>query len=118
MPESPKLPPHFPDVSSDAHVDPIVIPAPKKRSLWQKLGGTSLTVSVIFHGILVVIGLLWIYQIVTPPEKIVDFMPTSGGGGRPSAEAQTRQQFTRQNDASRITDGGDLEFHVGSPWKL
>ena len=34
------------------------ITVPPKRTIWQKLGAGSLTISIIFHAILIVIGLI------------------------------------------------------------
>ena len=54
---------------------------PKKRSFWQKLGGGSLSISLILHAFLLAAGVFWILQIIPPEaEKKVDFMPKSGGG--------------------------------------
>jgi len=80
LPESPEL----------VRTIPMV---PKKRGFWQKVGGGSLTVSILFHVILLVIGLFWIFKIIPPPpEKTVDFMPPSGGGGSPSSDTKSNQR--------------------------
>ncbi len=65
----------------------------KKVGFWQKLGGGSLSVSILFHCVLLVIGLFWIFKIIPPPpEKKVDFMPPSGGGGTPSSDTKSAQR--------------------------
>jgi len=68
----------------------------KKLPLWKKIGGGSLSVSVIFHAILLVIALFWILRIVPPPpEKSIDFMPPSGGGGSPDSDSRKEKQRVR-----------------------
>lgn len=65
------------------------VPALPKRSFWQKLGGGSLSISLVLHGILLAIGVVWVFQIIPAgPGKVVDFMPKSGGGGSPAAESK------------------------------
>lgn len=58
----------------------------KKRTILQKLEAGSLSISIIFHAVLLVLGLVWVFKIIPPPpEKRIDFMPTSGRGGSPSS---------------------------------
>ena len=84
---------------------PEKIPVDRPRpSFWRKLGGGSLTLSLIIHGVLLVIGIVWILRIIPPPtEKKVDFMPQGGGGGSPSSQSETMQKrqanMVRQNAA-------------------
>jgi hypothetical protein len=58
----------------------------RKNGLWQKIGGGSLMFAALFHVVLLIIGAFWIFQIITEPEKKVDFMPPGGGGGERSAD--------------------------------
>ncbi len=70
-----------------------IVITPQKKTIWQKIGAGSLSISIIFHVILLVIGLFWILKIIPPPpEKTVDFMPPSGGGGTPAAESKANKQ--------------------------
>lgn len=69
----------------------LALPIPQKRSFWQRLGGGSLTISLIFHGVLLAVGGLWIYQVVQPEKKPVKFIAQSGGGGSPSSESKSKQ---------------------------
>lgn len=75
-----------------------------KQSYWRRLGGGSLAISLILHGILLAAAVVWIIAVIPPPpEKVVDFKP-SGGGGNPSANAnqQKRQQQMIKNNVSRV----------------
>jgi hypothetical protein len=79
-----------------------------KRSFWQKLGGGSLSISLILHVILLAAGLFWIFQIIPVPEKKVDFMPKSGGGGSPASVSQQKKQQMRisQPNMARVSAAG------------
>ena len=89
--------------SEDAHQPTIV---PPKRSVWKKLGGGSLSISLFLHLILLLIGVIWVFQIIpaAPPKKF-DFMPRSGGGGSPSSNVQQKKQQVRmaQPSLSRVS---------------
>ncbi|MES2659299.1 MAG: hypothetical protein V4689_11835 [Verrucomicrobiota bacterium] len=77
----------------DPQDHPLEIPTPPKRSFWQKLGGGSLTISLLFHVILLAIAVIWVLQIIpAEQEKVVDFAPRSGGGGSPASEVQAKKQ--------------------------
>jgi hypothetical protein len=66
--------------------------AKPRLGFWQRLGGTSLTIALIVHIIALIIGAIWIFQIITPPEKKVDFMPPGGGGGERGAETKVNSK--------------------------
>lgn len=87
---------------------PVKPEAPKKRTLWEKIGAGSLSISVTFHLILLGIGIFWVLQVLPPPEKKVDFLPPSGGGGSPAAESQSRKHQVRmtQPNLSRVAASG------------
>jgi hypothetical protein len=88
-------------MNAQPEFEPISVPIPPKKTFWQKLGGTSLTVSILFHLVLLAVGLVWVLKVITPPPKVVDFMPNSGGGGPPSTETKVRQKMIQPN-LSRI----------------
>jgi hypothetical protein len=82
------------------------------RTLWQRLGGEGLALSILVHGILVVIAVIWVVSTVTDTSGKKDpntFATGSGGGsGGPKAkEYKTKLQpknvksLTKTN--SRIT---------------
>ncbi len=88
---------------------------PPERSFWSKLGGGSLSISIIFHLILLVIAVLLVVKII-PPEKpkVVDFMGKSGGGGSPASESQARKQRVQmmQPNMARVAAVGAMSNMV------
>ena len=77
--------------------DPHLTPNPPRVSIWQKLGGGALTFAIIAHAILLVVGAIWIFQVIQEPEKKVNFMPNGGGGGgERSASTQVQQKKRAQ----------------------
>jgi hypothetical protein len=76
-----------------------------KPSFWRKLGGGSLSISLIIHGIILAVGLILIIQVIPPPKPLpVDFMPSGGGGGDPSAnnKVKTKQRKAMSSVAPRV----------------
>lgn len=66
---------------------------PQPRSFWGKMGGGSLSISLLFHLLLLIIGVVWVLQVIpATPEKKVDFMPKSGGGGSPATDVKAQKQ--------------------------
>jgi hypothetical protein len=87
-PEGPHaLPPELPLV-----VDEEDLKAKRsKRTFWQKLGGEGLAISVIIHGILIVIALFWVISTWTDSaKKDPDSFATGSGGG---AAGERAKQF-------------------------
>ena len=78
----------------------------KKQGFWSKIGGGSLMIAALFHGILLVIGGFWVFQVIKEPEKKVDFMPPGGGGGERGAEHKVQQkkraQITPTTNSKRV----------------
>ncbi|RYD27047.1 MAG: hypothetical protein EOP87_21780, partial [Verrucomicrobiaceae bacterium] len=96
----------------------IEIPAPRKNSIWRKLGAGSLSISIIFHALLLVIGVIWVLQVIPPPEKKVDFMPPAGGGGSPASESKSKQHQVQmiQPDMARVAAvGASSNFTLPEP---
>jgi hypothetical protein len=90
------------------HPEPTLF-VPRERTFWQKLGGGSLSVSVVLHLLLLAVGVIWVFKIIPPPPpKNVDFMPRSGGGGTPSAESHAKKQQLRisQPNLARVVAMG------------
>lgn len=97
------------------------LPAPPKQSFWQKLGAGSLSISLLIHVVLLAIGVVWVFQVVTPVEKKVDFMPKSGGGGSPSSDVKVQKQRTHmmQPNMSRVAAVGAMsDFSLPEPDEL
>jgi hypothetical protein len=80
-----------------------------KPSFWRKLGGGSLSISLIIHGVILAVGLILIIQVIPPPKKPpVDFMPSGGGGGDPSSSSKvkTKQRKAMSSTAPRVAAAG------------
>ena len=71
-----------------------VVLIPPKKGFLKKLGAGSLAISVIFHVVLVAIGVFIVVANIPPEkEKEVDFRARGGGGGAPaSSTAQKKMQ--------------------------
>lgn len=89
--------------NSDPQAQPHPAPVTPKQSIWQKLGAGSLTISLMIHVAFLAIGVIWVIQVVTPEEKVVDFLPKSGGGGSPASgvKAQKQRSQMMRPDLSR-----------------
>ncbi|WP_367873822.1 hypothetical protein [Luteolibacter sp. Populi] len=90
--------------------EPVVVYERRKVSFWRKLGGGSLSVSVIVHVILLCIGAVWVFRIIPPPpEKKVDFLQTGGGGGSPASQEKSMQKqrmsMIRPNMSRVVVEG-------------
>ncbi|WP_035607334.1 hypothetical protein [Haloferula sp. BvORR071] len=103
-----------PPASADQAQPQAALAPPGKQSIWRKIGGGSLSVSIIFHVLLLVLGAFWILRIIPQPEKTVDFMPNGGGGGSSAAPATNvkRQQalMPRPNLAKVVAAGATSAF--------
>ncbi|GAA5117697.1 hypothetical protein JIN84_17005 [Luteolibacter yonseiensis] len=107
------------ETQNDIEFGTLEITPPPKRSIWQRLGAGSLSISIIFHGILVLIGLIFVVKIIPPEEeKPVDFLPKSGGGGSPAAQSQAqkhRVQMTQPNLARVAAAGAVSNITLPEP---
>ncbi len=54
---------------------------PRRMGYWQTMGGGSLTISLIVHGVFVIIALLIIWRNVETVDPQTEFLPGGGGGG-------------------------------------
>lgn len=101
------------DIPADA---PLHLTKPKV-SYWRRLGGGSLTISLVVHAVVLIIGVILVVQVIPPPpEKIVDFKP-GGGGGAPRSNPSAQKQNTRMKSAaSRIAaKGASSSFTLPPP---
>ncbi|MGL4399960.1 MAG: PA14 domain-containing protein [Luteolibacter sp.] len=80
------------------------LPTAPKQPFWQKLGAGSLSISLMIHAVLLAVGVIWVIQVVTPVEKVVDFTPASGGGGAPASDVKAQKQRSQmvQPNLSRV----------------
>lgn len=88
-----------------------------KPGLWEKIGAGSLSIAVLLHIVLLIIGAFWIFQIVREPEKKVDFMPAGGGGGGGGAQYKMQQkrqaQITPSTSVKRVfAEGAQAAFAI------
>ena len=67
------------DSASDG--DPII---PANSGWWHRIGGGSLTISIIIHAIVILLAVLIVYQISVPAREEIEFLPGGGGGGKGS----------------------------------
>ncbi len=74
-------------------------PVPAHRSIWQKLGGPSLSISLLFHGVLVIIGVIWVFQIIPQPEpRVVNFLGRPSGSS-PASDVKVKQRVQMEQSA-------------------
>ena len=95
-------------------------PKPKRVGFWQKLGGGALTFAVILHAIVLIIGAIWIFQVIREPEKKVDFMPGGGGGGERGAQTKVQQKkqakITPTTNVKRVfAEGAQSTYSIPDP---
>jgi hypothetical protein len=79
--------------------------APIHLTFWQKLGGSSLSISLLLHLVLLVMGVIWVFQII-PTEEKPDriFSPRPGGSSSPVADSQPKKHpILAPQPLSRIT---------------
>jgi hypothetical protein len=89
--------------SQDPAYDPDQVLAKPRVSFWRKLGGGSLAISLIIHGIILAVGVVLIVGIIPPPpEKVVDFMAPGGGGAPQSSQQQKKRANVVKSNASRV----------------
>jgi len=94
-------------------------PAAKPRTFWQKLGGRSLTISIVLHTVILLIGLVWIFQIIPNKTPDVDFLPKGGGGGQLGAKSETnmkkRATMTTMNAPRLVAKNAVSTFSLPEP---
>src|SRR5690606_3587728 len=81
---------------------------PPAMSFWRRIGGGSLSFSLLFHSILLGIAVVWVLKSVPSEQPAPDFLPQSGGGGT-SQKAQTEQMKRKAmmpSGASRVAAQG------------
>ncbi|MGC4013673.1 MAG: hypothetical protein QM755_04025 [Luteolibacter sp.] len=90
-----------------------------RPSFWKKLGGGSLSISLIVHAILLSIGVIWIFQVIPASKEEVDFMPKGGGGGSPGVKEisnkKQRASITMPNAPRMAAKGATSSFTLPEP---
>ncbi|MGC4013282.1 MAG: PA14 domain-containing protein [Luteolibacter sp.] len=91
----------------------------KKNSVWRKLGGGSLSFSIIVHAVLLALGVFWIFQVIPEKKADVDFMPKGGGGGSPGVKEisnkKQRASMTLPNAPRMAAKGATSSFVLPEP---
>jgi len=111
-------------MSSTISIDPHPVPehqsiTPPRTSFWRKLGGGSLTISIIVHAMLLAIGVVWIFQIIPEKKPDIDFLAKGGGGGTPGAKSELnkkrRATMTTLNAPRLSSKGASSTFILPEP---
>ena len=100
-------------------MNPQLHPAPEipRRSLWQKLGAGSLSISLFLHLVLLALGAIWVLTIIpAAPEKDIKFIGKAGGGVAASVAIREKQrvQMTRPS-LSRVVALGATGLTLPEP---
>jgi len=66
------------------------------RRLIIRMGLGAFTISLIVHGVFLIVAVFYLYKWVYPPEEKIDFLPGGGGGGGSDGQAHKIQQQMRQ----------------------
>jgi len=106
------------DHSTDTEYHNAPVFEKQKVSFWRKLGGGSLTISLIVHAIILAIGVYLVVQVIPPaPEPVVDFAPKSGGGGSSvaSPSEKVRVQMPPSNASRIAAKGASSAFTLPEP---
>jgi hypothetical protein len=80
-------------------------PSAPKTSFWRKLGGGSLSVSLIVHGVILAVGLVLIIQVIPQPKTPPPDIDPSGRGGSASPSLKNSPS-KRAAPVAKITTEG------------
>lgn len=88
-------------------------------SIWKKMGGGSLSISIFVHLALLIFGVVWIFQTIPEKKVEVDFMPKGGGGGTPGVKEvsnkKQRASMTMPNTPRMAAKGVASAFTLPEP---
>jgi len=103
------------EINEPPHLSPV---AGGKQSIWRKIGGGSLALSILVHVALLAIGVVWIVRTLPgEKERIVDFMPEGGGGGEVGVQVDPnarKRVMSNTTPVSRIAVN-DLASNITLP---
>ena len=105
IPEPPDLPPSEAEAIVPAH-----------GSWWDRIGGGGLTISIVFHAMVLVLAVLIVYRISEPAKEQIEFLPGGGGGGKGSDArlAEQRRAATLSAPKTRTVSLA-LNAEIGLP---
>ncbi|MFD0892288.1 hypothetical protein KBB96_12735 [Luteolibacter ambystomatis] len=90
-----------------------------RTSFWRKLGGGSLSISLIVHAVLLALGVFWIFQVIPDKKPEPDFMPKGGGGGSPGVKEisnkKQRATMSTPNTPRMAAKGASSTFTLPEP---
>jgi len=92
---------------SKAEVTPS--PVTPCRSIWEKMGVGSLSISLIVHALLLAAGVIWVFQVIPVPEKDVTWIQRGGGGGPEASKSSVKKQRAQlmlANNVRRVSVPG------------
>jgi len=77
---------------------------PNRIPFWRRLGGGSLTISIIIHAVVLVLGLFWILNVIPPEkEKVVDFRSSGGkSAGAPGPQSEKKRNVSQNRSIQRV----------------
>ena len=103
----------------DIPIDEVPV---RKRGIWGRIGGGALAFAIVFHGFLLILGAIWVFQIRLEPEKVVDFLPGNGEAGGSERGAQykiqqkKRAQITPSTNVKRVfAEGAESAYAIPEP---
>lgn len=75
----------------------------QRSSFWRKLGGGSLTVSLMVHALLLIAGVVWVFQIIPNKEDhVVPFIAARGGSNSDQETTRKAQAMMERRNAARV----------------
>jgi hypothetical protein len=106
------LPPD--DVVETVYVDED---GPRSQGYWHKIGGGSLTISIMVHALFVVIAIFVIWWQVVPTQTVPppDFLPGGGGGGGGGEKLALKKQRTVTHAQPRMKLASVAQSNVTLP---
>ena len=89
----------------DDSTDPSTPLRRPRRSLWQRLGGEGLALSVAFHALLVVVAVIWVVSTVTDAanQRNPDTFATGAGGGSGGPKAKEYKTKLQPKNVKALT---------------
>ncbi len=94
---------------------------PQKVGFWTKFGGGALSIAIIFHVILAVIGGVFIAQRIFQPPPEIDFLPAGGSSsaGDSRSVSVTQQKLTQITPTTSVkrvvAEGAASSFSIPDP---
>jgi hypothetical protein len=88
--------------SSHSESENLINPVTPSRTLWEKMGVGSLSISLIVHALLLAVGVIWVFQVIPVPDKEVIWTSKGGSGNSEASQSSERAQRARMMLASNV----------------